>query len=172
MKVLQSRFMNVVRATRTWTFLDFILQMRASLGNEKFFSPPNDNCICVHDQRGLLDPHCTKWADDQHSPAKLEPRLVPDLPLTRIPTIIDLQVIDLVSNPVWLEAETNISNDNSTGKIKFKNVWVRRTIDEFLTWTISVSSCVLLKSGGSDLRVISGSSFVRKTKSTTTGTDT
>ena len=26
--------------------------------------------LWVHDQLGLSDPHCTKWADDQHSPAE------------------------------------------------------------------------------------------------------
>ena len=45
------------------------------------------------------------WADDQHRPAMLEHRFVPDLPLPKIPTTIDLRVIDLVSSTVWWEAE-------------------------------------------------------------------
>ena len=53
-------------------------------------------------------PHCTKRADDQHRPAGFEPRLLSDLPLPQIPTINDLRIIDLVSSPVWWEAETNI----------------------------------------------------------------
>ena len=64
--------------------------------------------IWVHVQLGSSGPQCTKWADDQHSQTELEPRLVPDLTLT----ITDLQVIDLVSSPVWWEAETNIGNFN------------------------------------------------------------
>ena len=56
---------------------------------------------------GSLDSHCTKWANDQHRPAGFESRFVPDLPIPLIPTLIGLRVIDLVSNPVWWEAEAN-----------------------------------------------------------------
>ena len=44
--------------------------------------------------------HCTKWADEQHRPAGFESRLVPDLPLLFIPTLIGLRVFDLVPSRV------------------------------------------------------------------------
>ena len=40
--------------------------------------------------------------------AGFESRLVPDLPLPFIPTLIGLRAFDLVSSPVWWEAVTNI----------------------------------------------------------------
>ena len=52
--------------------------------------------------------HCTKWADEQHRQAGFEFRLVPDLPLPFIPTLIGLRAFDLVSSRVWWEAATNI----------------------------------------------------------------
>ena len=52
--------------------------------------------------------HCTKWADEQHRQAGFESRLVPDLPLPFIPTLIGLRAFDLVSSRVWWEAATNI----------------------------------------------------------------
>ena len=58
-----------------------------------------------------LNPHCTYWFDDQHRPAGFESRLVPDLPLPFIPTLIGLRAFDLVSSPVWWEAATNIIHD-------------------------------------------------------------
>ena len=54
--------------------------------------------------------HCTKWADQQHRQAGFESRLVPDLPLPFIPTLIGLRAFDLVSSRVWWEAATNIGN--------------------------------------------------------------
>ena len=51
--------------------------------------------------------HCTKWADEQHRPAGFESRIVPDLPLPFIPTLIGLRAFDLVSSRVWWEAATN-----------------------------------------------------------------
>ena len=51
--------------------------------------------------------HCTKWADEQHRPAGFESRLVPDLPLPFIPTLIGLRAFDHVSSRVWWEAATN-----------------------------------------------------------------
>ena len=51
--------------------------------------------------------HCTKWADEQHRPAGFESRLIPDLPLPFIPTLIGLRAFDLVSSRVWWEAATN-----------------------------------------------------------------
>ena len=51
--------------------------------------------------------HCTKWADEQHRPAGFESRLVPDLPLPFIPTLIGLRGFDHVSSRVWWEAATN-----------------------------------------------------------------
>ena len=51
--------------------------------------------------------HCTKWADEQHRQAGFESRLVPDLPLPFIPTLIGLRYFDLVSSRVWWEAATN-----------------------------------------------------------------
>ena len=64
--------------------------------------------IWVQDKLSSSGPHCTKWADDQHRPAGFERQLVLDLLLPYTPSIIDLRVIDLVSNPVWWETETNI----------------------------------------------------------------
>ena len=51
--------------------------------------------------------HCTKWADEQHRQAGFESRLVPDLPLPFIPTLIGLRAFDFVSSRVWWEAATN-----------------------------------------------------------------
>ena len=51
--------------------------------------------------------HCTKWADEQHWQAGFESRLLPDLPLPFIPTLIGLRAFDLVSSRVWWEAATN-----------------------------------------------------------------
>ena len=51
--------------------------------------------------------HCTKWADEQHRPAGFKSRLVPDLPLPFIPTLISLRAFDHVSSRVWWEAATN-----------------------------------------------------------------
>ena len=51
--------------------------------------------------------HCTKWADEQHWQAGFESRLLPDLPLPFIPTLIGLRAFDLVSSRVWWEAVTN-----------------------------------------------------------------
>ena len=51
--------------------------------------------------------HWTKWADEQHRQAGFESRLVPDLPLPVIPTLIGLRAFDLVSSRVWWEAATN-----------------------------------------------------------------
>ena len=45
--------------------------------------------------------HCTKWADEQHWQAGFESRLLPDLPLPFIPTLIGLRAFDLVSSRVW-----------------------------------------------------------------------
>ena len=44
--------------------------------------------------------HCTKWADEQHRQAGFESRLLPDLPLPFIPTLIGLRAFDLVSSRV------------------------------------------------------------------------
>ena len=58
--------------------------------------------------------HCTKWADEQHWQAGFESRLLPDLPLPFIPTLIGLRAFDLVSSRVWWEAATNTKTwDNS-----------------------------------------------------------
>ena len=51
--------------------------------------------------------HCTKRADQQHKPAGFESRLVPDLSLHFIPTLIGLRAFHLVSSCVWWEAATN-----------------------------------------------------------------
>ena len=50
----------------------------------------------------LIGSHCTKWADDQHQPAA---PVRPSLPLTHNNLIFRL--FDLVSSPIWWEAETN-----------------------------------------------------------------
>ena len=57
--------------------------------------------------------HGTKWADEQHRPAGFESRLVPDLPLPFIPTLIGLRAFDLVSSRVWWEAATNSPHGRS-----------------------------------------------------------
>ena len=57
--------------------------------------------------------HCTKWADEQHRQAGSESRLVPDLPLPFIPTLIGLRAFDLVSSRVWWEAATNTCADRT-----------------------------------------------------------
>ena len=67
---------------------------------------PGPKFECV--QLGSSGPHCTKLADDQHSPAGLASTHAQSSP-PLIPTILDLRFIDLVSNPIWWEAETNIS---------------------------------------------------------------
>ena len=54
--------------------------------------------------------HCTKWADEQHRSAGFESRLIPDLPLPFIPTLIGLRSFDLVSSRVWWEALANIGH--------------------------------------------------------------
>ena len=59
--------------------------------------------------------HCTKWADEQHRQAGFESRLLPDLPLPVIPTLIGLRAFDLVSSRVWWEAATNIGTSRSEG---------------------------------------------------------
>ena len=64
--------------------------------------------IWVHIQLGSSGPHCTKRANDLYSPAGFELGLVTDFP-PLIPTIIDFWVIDLMSSPVWWEADTNIA---------------------------------------------------------------
>ena len=56
--------------------------------------------------------HCTKWADEQHRQAGFESRLLPDLPLPFIPTLIGLRAFDLVSSRVWWEAATNTWSKN------------------------------------------------------------
>ena len=58
--------------------------------------------------------HCTKWADEQHRQAGFESRLVPDLPLPFIPTLIGLRAFDLVSSRVWWEAATNTRLRNTS----------------------------------------------------------
>ena len=60
--------------------------------------------------------HCTKWADEQHWQAGFESRLLPDLPLPFIPTLIGLRAFDLVSSRVWWEAATNTT-------VTFIKVW-------------------------------------------------
>ena len=59
--------------------------------------------------------HCTKWADEQHRPAGFESRLVPDLPLPFIPTLIGLRAFDHVSSRVWWEAATNKQRRSANG---------------------------------------------------------
>ena len=55
----------------------------------------------------LSGSHCTKWADEQHRPVGFESRLVPDLPIPFIPTLIGLRAFDHVSSRVWWKAVTN-----------------------------------------------------------------
>ena len=61
--------------------------------------------------------HCTKWADEQHWQAGFESRLLPDLPLPFIPTLIGLRAFDLVSSRVWWEAATNTTTSMSVKAI-------------------------------------------------------
>ena len=60
--------------------------------------------------------HCTKWADEQHRQAGFESRLVTDLPLPFIPTLIGLRAFDLVSSRVWWEAATNTGDSKQVYK--------------------------------------------------------
>ena len=66
--------------------------------------------------------HCTKWADEQHRQAGFESRLIPDLPLPFIPTLIGLRAFDLVSSRVWWEAATN------TGHKRHESPYYARTL--------------------------------------------
>ena len=54
--------------------------------------------------------HCTKWADEQHRQAGFESRLLPDLPLPFIPTLIGLRAFDLVSSRVWWQILASLWN--------------------------------------------------------------
>ena len=63
--------------------------------------------------------HCTKWADEQHRQAGFESRLVPDLPLLFIPTLIGLRAFDLVSSRVWWEAATNTGQFRSLPNLNY-----------------------------------------------------
>ena len=76
--------------------------------------------------------HCTKWADEQHWQAGFESRLVPDLPLPFIPTLIGLRAFDLVSSRVWWEAATNTTNTT--------NLFVSHTDTLDRIWFISLTS--------------------------------
>ena len=60
--------------------------------------------------------HCTKWADEQHWQAGFEFRLVPDLPLPFIPTLIGLRAFDLVSSRVWWEVKLLASSGSHCTK--------------------------------------------------------
>ena len=64
--------------------------------------------------------HCTKWADEQHRQAGFESRLLPNLPLPFIPTLIGLRAFDLVSSRVWWETATNIWHLCRMG---YRNEW-------------------------------------------------
>ena len=86
--------------------------------------------------------HCTKWADEQHRQAGFESRLLPDLPLPFIPTLIGLRAFDLVSSRVWWEAATNIRQISDTNpEVKFTKSRL------FVTLTISKSRIYFRKNG-------------------------
>ena len=56
---------------------------------------------------GSSGSHCTKWTDEQHRPAGFESRLIPDLSLPFISTLIGLRAFVLVSILVWWETLAN-----------------------------------------------------------------
>ena len=71
--------------------------------------------------------HCTKWADEQHWQAGFESRLLPDLPLPFIPTLIGLRAFDLVSSRVWWEAATNTTDPTMEDQMRRTNNWIYKT---------------------------------------------
>ena len=68
--------------------------------------------------------HGTKWANEQHRPAGFESRLVPDLPLPFIPTLIGLRAFDLVSSLVWWETLANSPRGRSGAFVCGLSVWL------------------------------------------------
>ena len=84
--------------------------------------------------------HCTKWADEQHRQAGFESRLLPDLPLPFIPTLIGLRAFDLVSSRVWWEAATNTMCYNQTGDISTLEGTPLKLVDKFTYLGSSVES--------------------------------
>ena len=103
----------------------------------------------------LSGSHCTKCADEQHRPAGFESRLVPDLPLLFIPTLIGLRAFDRGSSRVWWEAATNKQTEDCLLTFSFSTL----TFDiqgftfllfwqEVIIWELSVSTWSL-----PDLRV-------------------
>ena len=84
--------------------------------------------------------HCTKWADEQHWQAGFESRLLPDLPLPFIPTLIGLRAFDLVSSRVWWEAATNTTvsdyfKEKSVNRSLIDLPTLRLVPVEYLYWT-------------------------------------
>ena len=77
--------------------------------------------------------HCTKWADEQHRQAGFESRLLPDLPLPFIPTLIGLRAFDLVSSRVWWEAATNIGITGSQLSQCYSSESECNSVSEFQT---------------------------------------
>ena len=97
--------------------------------------------------------HCTKWADEQHRQAGFESRLLPDLPLPFIPTLIGLRAFDLVSSRVWWEAATNIgyrmvdANVTKTAKLFGEinhSIWERRKKPPHRSKTLDESESCLI----------------------------
>ena len=80
--------------------------------------------ICFEAIQNGAGSHYTKWADQQHRPAGFESRLISDLPLPFIPTLIGLRAFDLVSSRVWWEAATNkrlfkmVANQTQSSKLE------------------------------------------------------
>ena len=87
--------------------------------------------------------HCTKWADEQHRQAGFESRLVPDLPLPFIPTLIGLRAFDLVSSRIWWEAATNIGLIVTFMFFKFSGSLIGP--NNLSIYFLSILFCVLLK---------------------------
>ena len=81
--------------------------------------------------------HCTKWADEQHRQAGFESRLVPDLPLPFIPTLIGLRAFDLVSSRVWWEAATNTWCNGWQARLANVHEWVQVSLETLFYTALS-----------------------------------
>ena len=90
-------------------------------------------------QLGSLDSHFTNWVNDQHRPAGFESRFVPEVPIPLILTLIGPLIIDLVSSPVWREAEANTVSNLYWVQMCNSSIWpINRALSAFTTLNQSV----------------------------------
>ena len=68
-----------------WHLCHLCIALELAVQFELYSSIRARTQIWVHVQPGSSSPHCTKWIDDQQSPAGLEPRLVPDFSFPKPP---------------------------------------------------------------------------------------